>query len=119
MRVIKLRKRGIVSEDSCRFVVYDETKTEDRSKRSSEILDRITNDFMQDIVAEMSDESMKLINRSSHGHPHLCYFSIHRDGRITFQFDEEYEYERSEMKFIMRRASEAKRRVQFSPKGKS
>lgn len=126
MKIRKQSPRGIIEGDHCRFLVYDETKgelppTEERLERNEQMTARFTQGMTPDKALEFAAgvaENMKEMDVGLHGvasgRLHLAYFTVYRDGKIGYEWDNAIEYTHDDMKLILRRAHAARKRVRFS-----
>lgn len=124
MKVQRQGDRGIIKRGYCRFLVYDETSydEETESKDKKDTIERMKhapvpqgtdrNEFLSQ-VAEIANGYQKNIYRQAYGHPHLAYFTVHKDKPTTFELDGAKEYTVAELKKIMSLATQAKRRCKF------
>lgn len=117
MKVQRQGERGIIKQDYCVFLVYDETQSFDEEAnyrtnyyKANHFL--LKNEIKNEVIQTALD-LYKTICRKAYGHPHLCYFTIYKDAPTKFEFDADYQYTPNELKKIMQLANKAKQRCKF------
>ena len=118
MKVKRCGSRNPIPKDFCIFLIYDETQTVAEPTQQALGNKRISPPFGMSLesfvsVLQNSDTMWKAIRGRAYGHPSLTYFTVHKDGTVSFEFDDDIVYSEEMMLKMIRLARAAKRRCEF------
>lgn len=112
-------QRNPIEGDQVNFWVYDETTLVDpdaERKRLREMPvplcikeEEEEKDQFYFRLIESTERMNKIIWGPSDKHPKIACFSIHRDGKIEYEFDDRIQYSEEVLKQIMKKANAAKK----------
>lgn len=115
MRVKKQGDKNPIPVAHCNFLIYDETNPIDElEEHRKHFAMGGLSDSDREAVLRISNESWRHLLGRAYGFARLCYFTVYKDGNITFEFDSDKQYTLQEIKQITSLAHSAKRRCQFA-----
>lgn len=122
MRVHRRHRGPVTGRDHQNFWIYDENELvpQDEEERLREKYPfvpawasnrGIDEDTWFKELAARCEENGKIIWGPAYGHKLLAHFTVHRDGNIEFEFDNEYQYSIAELTTMLIRAKAASKRL--------